>query len=35
MRARRLRLPPKTYDRLVRLRKEAERAGAYRVATRL
>jgi len=35
MRPRRLRLPPKTHDRLVRLCKEAERDGAYRVAKRL
>src|SRR3970040_1663139 len=30
-----LRLPPKTYSKLVRLGKEAEREGAYRVAKRL
>ena len=30
-----LRLHPKTYGRLVRLGKEAERDGAYRVAKRL
>jgi hypothetical protein len=30
-----IRLHPKTYDRLVRVRKEAERDGAYRVAKRL
>jgi len=30
-----LRLHPKTHDRLVRLSKEAERDGAYRVANRL
>ena len=30
-----LRLHPKTYSRLVQLRKEAERDGAYRVAKRL
>lgn len=30
-----LRLHPSTYQRLVRLRKEAERDGAYRVAKRL
>ena len=30
-----LRLHPKTYRRLVQLRKEAERDGAYRVAKRL
>ena len=35
MRPRRLRLPARTYERLVRLRKGAERDGAYRVATRL
>ena len=33
--ARLLRLPPKTYDRLIHLRKQAERDGAYRVAKRL
>src|ERR1700685_2039653 len=30
-----LRLHPSTYQRLIRLRKEAEREGAYRVAKRL
>ena len=35
MRARLLRLHPKSYSRLVRLSKEAERDGAYRVAKRL
>ena len=35
MLARLLRLHPKTYSRLVRLGKEAERDGAYRVAKRL
>ena len=30
-----IRLHPQTYQRLARLRKEAERAGAYRVAKRL
>ena len=35
MRARRLSLAPKTCSRLVRLCKEAERDGAYRVAKRL
>ena len=30
-----LRLNPRTYQRLVRLSKEAERDGAYRVAKRL
>jgi hypothetical protein len=30
-----LHLHPKTYERLVRLHKEAERSGAYRVAKRL
>src|ERR1700747_3151829 len=30
-----LHLHPKTYKRLIRLRKEAERDGAYRVAKRL
>jgi len=30
-----LRLHPKTYSRLVRLSREAEREGAYRVAKRL
>jgi hypothetical protein len=30
-----LSLHPKTYKRLIRLRKEAEREGAYRVAKRL
>lgn len=35
MRPRRLRLSPKTYDRLVRLRTEADRAGDYRVTRRL
>ena len=33
--ARLLRLHPSTYKRLVRLSKEAERDGAYRVAKRL
>jgi transposase len=33
--ARLLRLHPKTYDRLIHLRKQAERDGAYRVAKRL
>jgi hypothetical protein len=33
--ARLLQLHPKTYGRLVRLSKEAERDGAYRVAKRL
>ena len=35
MLARLLHLHPKTYGRLVRLGKEAERDGAYRVAKRL
>src|SRR5260370_34717316 len=35
MLARLLRLHPSTYKRLVRLSKEAERDGAYRVAKRL
>jgi hypothetical protein len=35
MLARLLRLYPSTYKRLVRLGKEAERDGAYRVAKRL
>src|SRR5438045_9116251 len=35
MLARLLRLHPSTYKRLVRLTKEAERDGAYRVAKRL
>ncbi len=35
MLARLLRLHPKTYQRLARLRREAERDGAYRVAKRL
>jgi transposase len=35
MRARLLRVHPKSYSRLVRLSKEAERDGAYRVAKRL
>jgi len=35
MLARLLRLHPSTYRRLVRLSKEAERDGAYRVAKRL
>ena len=35
MLARLLRLHPSTYKRLVRLGKEAERDGAYRVAKRL
>ena len=35
MHARLLQLHPKTYGRLVRLSKEAERDGAYRVAKRL
>ena len=35
MLARLLQLHPKTYGRLVRLSKEAERDGAYRVAKRL
>jgi transposase len=35
MQARLLRLHPSTYKRLVRLSKEAERDGAYRVAKRL
>jgi hypothetical protein len=30
-----IQLHPKTYQRLVRLRREAERDGAYRVAKRL
>ena len=30
-----IQLDPKTYQRLVRLRREAERDGAYRVAKRL
>lgn len=35
MRARRLKLHPSTYQRLIRLSKQAERDGAYRVAKRL
>lgn len=35
MRPGRIQLHPKTYQRLVRLRREAERDGAYRVAKRL
>jgi transposase len=35
MRARLLKLHPSTYKRLIRLSKEAERDGAYRVAKRL
>lgn len=35
MRPRQLRLHPSTYKRLIRLTKEAERDGAYRVAKRL
>lgn len=35
MLARLLRLHPKTYERLTRLRRDAERDGAYRVAKRL
>ncbi len=35
MQPRMLRLHPRTYERLVRLSKEAERDGAYRVAKRL
>lgn len=35
MRARRIRLHPRTVEKLTRLRKEADRDGAYRVANRI